>query len=148
MNSRFIMLIEDNENDIKLTQIALKRSNILNKLVVLRNGVEALNYLFCRGEYSDIGINNLPSIILLDIKLPKVNGFEVLKNIRANQRTKLIPVIMLTSSNNKQDIISSYDLGCNSYIIKPIDFSKFSEIIKQLGLYWIFLNKEAPIILK
>ena len=142
------MLIEDNENDIKLTQIALKRSNILNKLVVLRNGVEALNYLFCRGEYSDIGINNLPSIILLDIKLPKVNGFEVLKNIRANQRTKLIPVIMLTSSNNKQDIISSYDLGCNSYIIKPIDFSKFSEIIKQLGLYWIFLNKEAPIILK
>ena len=123
MDSKIIMLVEDNEDDIKLTQMAFKKNNIMNEMIILRDGAEALDYLFGKGAYSDRDIGEMPSVILLDIKLPKVDGLEVLKQLRDNKRTKIIPVVILTSSKEEQDLINGYSLGCNSYVQKPVDFT-------------------------
>ncbi len=144
MNSGYILLIEDNEDDVKLTQMAFKENNIKNELVIIYDGAEALDYIFCKGAYSDRDINNIPVLILLDIKLPKVDGIEVLRKIRANKRTKLIPVVILTSSNEEKDIINGYSLGCNSYVRKPVNFNDFSTAMKHLGLYWLVINEKPP----
>jgi two-component system, response regulator len=144
MNSRFILLVEDNPSDIKLTRRALERSRITNQLVVAEDGVEALDYLFARGAHAGRDVTNLPSVLLLDLKLPKVEGLEVLRQIRADARTRRLPVVVLTSSQEEQDIFASYDLGANSYIRKPVDFNQFAEAIRHLGLYWLVLNEPPP----
>lgn len=144
MKEKIILLVEDNPDDEALTIRALEKNNILNKVVVARDGVEALDYLFAEGDYAGRDSADVPEVILLDLKLPKVDGLEVLKRIRADERTKLLPVVILTSSNEEQDIISSYDLGANSYIRKPVDFIQFTEAVRQLGLYWLVLNVAPP----
>lgn len=136
-----ILLVEDNPDDEALTLRALKKSNILNEVIVARDGVEALDYLFARGVYAERDISIMPQIILLDLKLPKLDGLEVLRCLRADDRTKLLPVIILTSSKEEQDLINGYSLGANSYICKPVDFSQFTEAVRQLGLYWLVLNE-------
>ena len=141
MSDKLILLVEDNPDDVTLTLRALKKNNLLNEVVVARDGVEALDFLFNEGEYSDNSSDLLPELILLDLKLPKVDGLEVLKRIRAGERTKLLPVVILTSSNEQSDIISGYELGVNSYIRKPVDFEQFIEAVRQLGLYWLVLNQ-------
>ncbi|WP_455201050.1 response regulator [Kaarinaea lacus] len=143
MSDKTILLVEDNPDDVTLTLRALKKNNLLNEVVVARDGVEALDFLFCEGSYNNRVPEHLPELILLDLKLPKVDGLEVLKRIRANDRTKLLPVVILTSSNEQSDIISGYELGVNSYIRKPVDFEQFIEAVRQLGLYWLVLN-QAP----
>ena len=137
-----VVLIEDNPDDIELTKRAFKKNNISEYLVVFNDGIEALEYLFKEGKDSDS--DNLPTLILLDLKLSKLNGLEILKKIRDNPETKFIPVVMLTTSDEEEDIISSYELGANSYIRKPVNFKQFNETINQLGLYWLLLNKPAP----
>jgi len=139
-NSKTILLVEDNPDDVALTLRAFKKNNIMNNVVVAKDGAEALDYLFCTGEYSDRDIEDTPQIILLDLKLPKVNGLEVLEKIRNNDRTKLLPVIILTSSKEQRDLLDGYSLGANSYIRKPVDFDQFIESVRQLGLYWLVLN--------
>ncbi len=139
-NSKTILLVEDNPDDVALTLRAFKKNNIMNKVVVAKDGVDALDYLFCSGDYSDRDIEDTPQIILLDLKLPKINGLEVLKKIREDERTRLLPVIILTSSNEQQDLLDGYSLGANSYIRKPVDFNQFIEAVRQLGLYWLVLN--------
>ena len=141
MKNKIILLVEDRDDDVELTLEALKESRLTNEVVVVRDGEKALDYLFMRGEYADISPDRMPTVILLDIKLPKIDGLEVLKQIRADERTKLFPVVILTSSNEEQDLINSYSLGCNSYIRKPVDFQKFAETVKNLGLYWLLLNE-------
>ena len=141
MSDKVILLVEDNPDDVTLTLRALKKNNLLNEVVVAKDGVEALDFLFCEGGFSDRSSEILPELILLDLKLPKVDGLEVLKRIRAEARTKLLPVVILTSSNEQSDIISGYDLGVNSYIRKPVDFEQFIEAVRQLGLYWLVLNQ-------
>lgn len=136
-----ILLVEDNPNDIELTQRALKRHKIANHIMVVRDGEEALEYIFGEGRYAGRDIQETPRVIFLDIKLPKVDGLAVLRRIKTDERTKRIPVVMLTSSEQEKDILNSYTFGVNSYIVKPIDFDKFSMAISQLGLYWIVLNK-------
>ncbi|MEJ2180044.1 MAG: response regulator [Gammaproteobacteria bacterium] len=143
MSDKTILLVEDNPDDVTLTLRALKKNNLLNEVIVARDGVEALDFLFCEGNYANRAPEHLPELILLDLKLPKVDGLEVLKRIRANGRTKLLPVVILTSSNEQSDIISGYELGVNSYIRKPVDFEQFIEAVRQLGLYWLVLN-QAP----
>ena len=143
MNRRPILLVEDNPDDELLTKRAFKKNNILNQIVVARDGVEAMDYLFGTGEYKDKEVT-LPEIILLDLKLPKVDGLEVLRAIRKNEETRLLPVIVLTSSKEQQDLVESYNLGANSYIIKPVDFNQFAEAVKNLGLYWLVLNQPPP----
>lgn len=143
MSDKTILLVEDNPDDVTLTLRALKKNNLLNEVVVARDGVEALDFLFCEGGYASRASEPMPELILLDLKLPKVDGLEVLKRIRANQRTRLLPVVILTSSNEQSDIISGYELGVNSYIRKPVDFEQFIEAVRQLGLYWLVLN-QAP----
>jgi len=138
--SKAILLVEDNPDDVALTLRAFKKNNIMNKVVIAKDGTEALDYLFCTGEYADRDIEDTPQIILLDLKLPKVNGLEVLKKIRDDDRTKLLPVIILTSSKEQQDLLDGYSLGANSYIRKPVDFDQFIESVRQLGLYWLVLN--------
>ncbi|ADU63006.1 MAG: response regulator [Pseudodesulfovibrio sp.] len=138
--SKIILLVEDNPDDVALTLRAFKKNNIMNTVVVAKDGAEALDYLFCTGEYSDRDIKDSPQIILLDLKLPKVNGLKVLQKIRDDEHTRLLPVIILTSSKEQQDLLDSYSLGANSYIRKPIDFDQFSEAVRQLGLYWLVLN--------
>lgn len=145
MAERTILLVEDNSDDEILTIRALKNNNIFNEVVVVRDGAEALDYLFCRGEYTDRDPGLLPQVVLLDLKLPKVDGLEVLRQIRANERTELLPVVILTSSKEEQDLINGYKLGANSYVRKPVNFDEFSEAIKQLGLYWLILNENPPI---
>ena len=142
-NEKVILLVEDNPDDEELTLMAFRQSNILNQVIVARDGVEALDFLFATGTHAgrDLGIK--PSIVLLDLKLPKIDGLEVLRRMRANPLTKHVPVVVLTSSKEEQDIISSYSLGCNSYVRKPVDFEQFLAATKQLGLYWLLLN-EAP----
>ena len=145
MDEKIIFLVEDNPDDEALTLRALRKNNILNEVVVARDGVEALDYLFCRGEYADREPDLLPQIVLLDLKLPKLNGLEVLVQIRANKRTKCLPVVILTSSKEEKDIIDGYELGANSYVRKPVGFDEFSKAIKNLGLYWLILNESPPV---
>ena len=144
MENKTILLVEDNPDDEALTLRALKKSNIMNKVVVVRDGAEALDFLFCTGAYADRDPNNKPQVILLDLKLPKVDGLEVLRSIRADERTHLLPVVILTSSKEEQDMIKGYSLGANSYVRKPVDFNQFVESVRQLGLYWLILNEAPP----
>ena len=146
MNEQAILLVEDNASDEELTLRALKKSNILNTVVVARDGAEALDYLFARGAYASRNANDVPLVILLDLNLPKIGGIEVLRSIRANERTKLLPVVILTSSKEDKDLIGGYGSGANSYIVKPVDFTQFAETVRQLGMYWLVLNQRPPII--
>jgi two-component system response regulator len=144
MSDKIILLVEDNSDDETLVLRAFQKSNILNQVVVVRDGAMALDYLFATGEYADRDPDDLPEIVLLDLKLPKVNGLEVLRRLRADQRTCFLPVIVLTSSDEECDIIESYKLGTNSYICKPVDFVQFTDAVRQLGLYWLALNVAPP----
>lgn len=144
MENKLILLIEDNPDDEALTLRAFKKNNILNDVVVAHDGVEALDFLFGTGTYAGRDVRDTPQMILLDLKLPKIDGLEVLRRIRAEARTRLLPVVILTSSKEEQDLISGYSLGANSYIRKPVDFAQFSEAIRQLGLYWLVLNEAPP----
>ena len=137
-------LVEDNPDDEALTLRALKNNNVLNKVVVVRDGAEALDYLFATGAYAGRDASVMPELTLLDLKLPKVDGLEVLRKLRADDRTRLLPVVILTSSKEEQDLISGYSLGANSYVAKPVDFIQFSKAVKQLGLYWLLLNEPPP----
>ena len=144
MEDKMILIVEDNPDDEELTIRALKKHNIGNRLVVVRDGVEALDFLFCTGAYSNRDPNDLPQTILLDLKLPKVDGLEVLKRIRADERTSLLPVVILTSSKEERDLLQSYRNGANSYVRKPVDFNEFVEAARQLGLYWLVINEAPP----
>lgn len=144
MNTKTILLVEDNPSDIELTKRALANANIANELIVAEDGQEALDYLFGIGHYAGRDAAPLLAVVLLDLKLPKVDGLDVLRRIRADERTKRLPVVILTSSQEEQDIAAGYDLGANSYIRKPVDFLKFAEAIKTLGLYWLVLNEPPP----
>ena len=136
-----ILLVEDDPADEELTIRALRQHNLANHIHVVRDGEEALEFIFCTGRYSDRNIENSPRVILLDLKLPKVDGLEVLRQIKSDARTKMVPVVVLTSSREERDIVDSYHLGINSYIVKPVDFNQFSEAVRQLGLYWVLLNE-------
>ena len=138
-----ILLVEDNARDEALTLRAIKKNNIANEVVVTRDGVEALDFLFGTGEYLNRDLNVLPKLILLDLKLPKVDGLQVLQKIRADARTRRLPVVIFTSSSEQEDMIKSYDLGANSYVRKPIGFEEFLEATKQLGLYWLAVNESS-----
>ncbi len=139
-----ILVVEDNPDDEALTLRALKKNNIKNEVVVARDGVQALDFLFGTGPYSGRDLMDMPQVILLDLNLPKVDGLEVLRRLRANEQTRLLPVVILTSSNEEQDLIKGYGLGANSYVRKPIDFGQFVEAVRQLGLYWLILNQPPP----
>jgi two-component system response regulator len=141
MDDRVIMLVEDNAKDEALTQRALRKARIKNKVVVARDGAQALDYLFGRGDFAGRNIGEVPQIVLLDLNLPKVSGLDVLRAIRADPRTKTLPVVVLTSSRQDRDLVEGYSLGANSYVVKPVDFSQFSEAVAQLGLYWLILNE-------
>ena len=144
MDNKTILLVEDNPDDEALTLRALKRNNIMNEVVVARDGAEALDYLFAQGVYSDRDAGKLPEVVLLDLKLPKLDGLEVLRRIRDEPLTRRLAVVILTSSNEERDIIAGYDLGANSYIRKPVDFNQFMEAVRQLGVYWLVLNVPSP----
>jgi two-component system response regulator len=144
MSQKTILLVEDNADDEELTIRALKKNNVTNNLVVARDGVEALDFLFGTGAYAGRDTAMLPGLVLLDLKLPKIDGLEVLRRIRADPRTRRMPVTVLTSSREEQDLIKSYDLGANSYIRKPVQFDQFTEAVRQLGLYWLILNEVSP----
>jgi two-component system, response regulator len=144
MDNRVIFLVEDNPDDEALTLRALQKNNIGNRVVVAHDGAEALDFLLGRGSQAGGGSNVMPQVILLDLKLPKVDGLEVLRQLRANERTKYLPVVILTSSNEEQDLLKGYGLGANSYVRKPVDFNQFTEAVRQLGLYWLVLNEQAP----
>ena len=146
MRTKMILLVEDNPDDEALTLRALKKNNILNEVVVARDGVEALDFLCGTGAHAGRDLARMPEVILLDINLPRINGLEVLEKIRANERTRLLPVVILTTSNEEQDKLKSYTLGANSFIRKPVDFLQFSEAIRQLGLYWLVLNQSPPLV--
>lgn len=144
MNSKTILLVEDNPDDIELTRIAFAESHLANRLDVARDGEEALDYLFGRGAHAGRNLAEQPQMILLDLKLPKLDGHEVLQQIRANELTRFIPVVVVTTSDEESDLFASYDLGANSFIRKPVDFSSFVEAVRQVGLYWLVLNVNAP----
>lgn len=144
-DNKWILLVEDNPDDEELTRRAIRKNNILNDLVVARDGAEALDFLLGTGAHTGRNTNNMPTVVLLDLKLPKIDGLEVLHRMRADQRSALVPVVILTSSREEQDIVSSYKLGCNSYIRKPVDFDQFIESVRQLGLYWLVLNTAPPL---
>jgi len=146
VKSKTILLVEDSPNDEELTLRALKKNHITNEIVVCRDGVEALDYLFATGPYAGRDLTIMPGVVLLDLKLPKIDGIEVLRQLRANPRTRLLPVVILTSSSEDQDRIASYDLGANSYVTKPVDFSEFIEAVRHLGLYWLVVNNPPPLI--
>jgi CheY-like chemotaxis protein len=141
---KIILLVEDNPDDEVLTLRACAQNNIANEVVVARDGVEALDYLFATGAYAGRDMSIMPTLILLDLKLPKVDGLEVLQRLRADDRTRLLPVVILTSSREEQDLVRSYSLGANSYICKPVDFTQFAAAVRQLGLYWLVLNELPP----
>jgi len=136
-----ILLVEDNPYDAELTLRALKNNHLANRVIVVRDGEEALDFIFARGAFSDRRVEDIPRVILLDLKLPKVDGLEVLKAVKNDPRTRFIPVVVLTSSKEEKDIVESYQLGANSYIVKPVDFDKFIEAVNSLGLYWLLLNQ-------
>ena len=144
MDKKMILVVEDNPDDEALTIRALRKNNIGNELIVVRDGAEALDFLFCTGAYADRDPHDKPQVILLDLKLPKVDGLEVLRRIRADEKTHVLPVVILTSSNEEQDRIQGYSLGANSYVRKPVDFNQFIEAVRQLGLYWLVLNEAPP----
>ena len=144
MDDRTILLVEDNPDDEALTLRALKRANVRNEVVVARDGVEALDYLFGTGAHAGRDARATPQVVLLDLKLPRLDGLEVLRRLRADDRTKLLPVVILTSSTEDQDRIAGYQLGANSYVRKPVDFSQFVDAVRQLGLYWLLLNQPPP----
>jgi two-component system response regulator len=144
MKPRIILLVEDNPSDVGLTQRALTRSHLANELVVTEDGQEALDYLFGSGKYADRDASELPALVLLDLKLPRVDGLEVLRRIRADERSRRLPVVIMTTSKEEQDVAQSYDLGANSYIRKPVDFKQFIESVEHLGLYWLVLNEPPP----
>jgi len=144
MKNSMILLVEDNPDDEALTLRALKKNNIENNIFVVRDGVQALDFLFCTNAYTDRDPHDLPQLILLDIKLPKMDGLEVLRRIRADVRTHLVPVVILTSSKEEQDLVESYKGGANSYVRKPVDFNEFIAAMRQLGLYWLVLNEFPP----
>ena len=144
MQNQLILLVEDNPDDEALTLRALKKSNVVNEVVVARDGVEALDYLFGTGAHEGRDTGGMPQVVLLDLKLPRVDGLEVLRRMRADERTRLLPVVVLTTSNEQRDIVESYRLGANSYILKPVDFVQFAEAVRQLGLYWLLLNVAPP----
>ena len=141
LNEVEILLVEDNPYDVELTLTALKENNLTNKVHVLNDGAEALEFIFATGAHALRNIRNIPKVVLLDLKLPKVNGLDVLRRIKSDERTKKIPVVVLTSSQEERDIVKSYNLGANSYIIKPVDFNKFIDAVAKLSLYWVLLNK-------
>ena len=144
MNSKVILLVEDNPSDVELTRRALGKSHVVNELIVVEGGQEALDYLFGAGAHAGRDVAQLPMLVLLDLKLPRVDGHEVLRRIRADERTRRLPVVVLTTSMEEQDIATSYDLGVNSYVRKPVDFNQFVQAIQQLGLYWLVLNETPP----
>jgi two-component system response regulator len=146
LNDRYVLLVEDNPDDEELTLVALKENQIGNPVVVVRDGAEALDYLLGTGQYADADIATLPVVVLLDLKLPKVNGLEVLRRLRDNDRTRYLPVVILTSSKEEEDRLQSYALGANSYVRKPVDFGQFVEAVKQLGLYWLVWNEPPPVL--
>jgi two-component system response regulator len=146
MRNKVILLVEDNPDDEALTLRALKKSKIANRVVIARDGEEALDYLFGTGAYAGRDIRNVPTVILLDLKLPKVDGLEVLRRLRAQEHTALTPVVILTSSKEEGDRLQGYKLGVNSYVVKPVDFQQFSEAINYLGLYWLVLNDPPPVV--
>jgi CheY-like chemotaxis protein len=145
MNEKVILLVEDNPDDVDLTLRALKKNNIMNEVAVAQDGAEALDYLFGTGKYAGRNMNIMPEVVLLDLKLPKVDGLEVLQRIRADERTQLLPIVILTSSKEELDVINGYKLGANSYIRKPVDWNQFMEAVRQLGLYWLVLNVPPPL---
>jgi two-component system response regulator len=144
MAAKSILLVEDNSDDEILTLRALRTNNVLNEVVVARDGVEALDYLFGKGAYAGRDTSTQPAVILLDLKLPKLNGLEVLERLRADDRTCFVPVVILTSSREEQDLIAGYGKGCNSYVRKPVEFAQFTEAVRQLSLYWALLNELPP----
>ncbi len=143
MKNKVILLVEDNQDDVKLTLRALRKSNILNEVVIASDGVRALDYLFGTGEHAGRDTRSMPQVILLDINMPRLGGIEVLQRLRSDERTKLLPVVVLTTSNEDADRVESYRFGANSYVRKPVDFDQFAKAVQQLGLYWLVLN-EAP----
>ena len=144
MEEKIILLVEDNPDDVELTLRAFKKCNIVNEVVVARDGVEALDYLFGTGAYAGRDLSVMPAVVLLDLKLPRIDGLEVLRRLRADERTRFLPVVVLTSSNEDQDVVNSYQLGANSYIRKPVDFVQFIDAARQLGMYWLLLNEAPP----
>lgn len=141
LNEVEILLVEDNPNDVELTLRALKKHNLANRVHVVEDGAEALDFIFAEGAYAKRNINHIPKVILLDLKLPKIDGLEVLRRTKSDDRTKVVPVVVLTSSQEESDRVESYKLGANSYITKPVDFDKFISAVRELGLYWLLLNK-------
>jgi two-component system, response regulator len=139
-----ILLVEDNQDDVDLALHALKREKLANHIFVARDGEEALDFLLCRGAFAQRSFNHPPKLVLLDLKLPKVNGMEVLKQVKTDSRTKTIPIVIMTSSKEERDLVESYHLGANSYIQKPVDFDQFRETVKSAGLYWLVINQPAP----
>jgi two-component system response regulator len=139
-----ILLVEDNPADAELTLHALQKSNLANKIQLVRDGEEALDFLFCRGTFAERQFEQVPHLILLDLKLPKVDGLQVLEEVKRDLRTRAIPVIVLTTSKEERDLVASYRLGVNSYIQKPVNFSEFQEVVRQLGMYWLLLNSKPP----
>ncbi len=137
-----ILIVEDNQNDVEMAIRALKKNNLSNKIQVVEDGAEALDFIYKKGKYSERKCNKYPKIILLDLKLPKVDGLEVLREIKSNPQSKRIPVIVLTSSKEEKDMVESYQLGVNSYIVKPVDFNKFVDAVKNIGYYWLLLNQQ------
>ncbi len=144
MNNKKILLVEDNADDVELTRRAFQKNRITNELIVVNDGRSALDYLFKRGKYADLPDPHLPAVVLLDLQLPKLNGFEILEEIRSKNETKLLPVVILTTSNEEQDIINGYKWGANSYVRKPVVFEEFIEAVAKLGMYWLLLN-EPPV---
>jgi len=146
MTRKIILLVEDNRDDEELTLLAFEQTGILNEVVVVvRDGAEALDYLFGTGKYVDRDLSVMPAVILLDLKLPKIDGLEVLRRLRNDDRTQFLPVVILTTSKEEQDVMNSYKFGCNSYVRKPIDFTQFLDATRQLGLYWLRLNEALPV---
>ncbi len=144
MQEKPILLVEDNPDDEVLTLRALQKNNIRNEVIIVRDGEQALHYLFGEGAYAGRDVTQMPQVVLLDLKLPKISGLEVLRRLRATERTRFLPVVILTTSNEAQDRLQGYSLGANSYVRKPVEFDRFIEAVRQLGLYWLILNEPAP----